>query len=251
MTNDHAGEMFKVAGFFNQAIRQIAGLQEPDKVQLLDFGCGAGSLMTAFSTLGYAAQGCDVALYGDAAPGAAARQQITQSPYRFPFEDNRFDIVVSTSVLEHAQNPNEYMTEISRVLKPGGYAMHLFPGKWYLPSEPHMYVPLANFFWPNCPLWWLKLWALLGRRSEHQKDWDWREVAAANLAYCQQGLCYLTTAEYNTLSRRYFKESRWPMDFYLANAYGSFARIARKLPFQSAWGWISREFRMGFLVQRK
>lgn len=71
--------------------------------------------------------------------------------------------------------------------------MHLLSGKWYLPTEPHIYVPLVNFFWRHCPKWWLSMWALLGRRNSYQANMGWREVASMNMAYCQTGLFYIST----------------------------------------------------------
>lgn len=68
---------------------------------------------------------------------------ISMQPYRLPFAANEFDVVGSTSVLEHAQNTEECYRAIHRVL-PGGVALHGFPGKWYLPRKPHIYVPLVN-----------------------------------------------------------------------------------------------------------
>jgi len=41
------------------------------------------------------------------------------------------------------------------------------------------------------------------------------------------------------------------MAFYIAHGHGGFARICRKLPLPRLWGILSRECRMGFLVQRK
>ena len=61
--------------------------------------------------------------------------------------------------------------------------MHLYPSKWYLPSEPHIYVPLVNVFWPRCPRWWLALWARLGVRNEHQGHMGWKEVVDINVRY--------------------------------------------------------------------
>lgn len=39
---------------------------------------------------------------------------------RFPFDDNSFDAVTSTGVLEHLENPFYFVREIRRILKPGG-----------------------------------------------------------------------------------------------------------------------------------
>lgn len=44
-----------------------------------------------------------------------------------PFEDDHFDLVYSTNVLEHTQDPGKVLREIVRVLKPGGTAQIVFP----------------------------------------------------------------------------------------------------------------------------
>ena len=44
-----------------------------------------------------------------------------------PFEDEYFDLVYSTNVLEHTQEPGKVLCEIIRVLKPGGFAQIVFP----------------------------------------------------------------------------------------------------------------------------
>ncbi|GIV33649.1 MAG: hypothetical protein KatS3mg031_1184 [Chitinophagales bacterium] len=45
----------------------------------------------------------------------------------FPFEDNRFDSVVSFQVIEHIEDDQLFMREIHRVLKPGGIAVLTTP----------------------------------------------------------------------------------------------------------------------------
>lgn len=238
-----------IAQFFHEAIRQLTHNNMP--VKLLDFGCGAGQLVQDFCQLGYNAYGCDVWTTYAQKPVNERLSEIQINPYRLPFEDNHFDIVVSTSVLEHAQNTEECFQEIYRVLKPGGTAMHLFPGKWYLPSEPHIYVPLANWFWPYCPNWWLMLWAMFGIRNEHQQNISWQATYLANAQYCQQGLCYRSSDYYEKLSLKLFKNFSWPMKFYIQHAPGGLNKILRKLPFQSVLGMLSKEFRMGFLMTQK
>ncbi|KAB2918567.1 methyltransferase domain-containing protein [Oscillatoria amoena NRMC-F 0135] len=47
--------------------------------------------------------------------------------HKMPFEDNRFDAVLCNHVLEHVDDSHKSMTEIYRVLKPGGWAVMQVP----------------------------------------------------------------------------------------------------------------------------
>jgi SAM-dependent methyltransferase len=44
-----------------------------------------------------------------------------------PFENNRFDSVLCTEVLEHCENAEQLMFEMNRVLKPGGFLFFTVP----------------------------------------------------------------------------------------------------------------------------
>lgn len=246
---EHSGDVASAAAFFDRAIRDLAGARHAAGVRVLDFGCGSGSLVEHLLATGYDAQGCDIVLPPLSA--GSRLKQIELTPYRIPFADATFDIVVSTTVLEHARNPLDYTRELHRVLKPGGCAMHLFPAKWYLPSEPHIRVPLANFLYPFCPRWWFVLWALAGVRNKFQGDLSWRETAEANINYYGSSVIYLSTGEHSAISRRVFGNCEWPMEYYVTHASGRFARLCRRLPFRRFWGFVSREFRMAFMIQRK
>lgn len=47
--------------------------------------------------------------------------------HQIPFEENRFDVVLCNHVLEHVANDIKAMSEIRRVLKPGGWAILQVP----------------------------------------------------------------------------------------------------------------------------
>jgi SAM-dependent methyltransferase len=251
---NYSEDVAATAIFLDRAIIEIARVAKTPRTRVLDFGCGSGELVQRLVQLGYDAHGCDISFAHDSAtlaPDPGRCKQIQQTPYRLPFDDACFDVVLSSSVLEHARNPEEYLREIRRVLQPGGCAMHLFPGKWYLPCEPHIQVPLANYFYPNCPTWWFALWTLLGQRSRHHKTLGWRETTNAYREFQANAVFYLTTRQHERLSRMVFGNCEWPMDFYITHAHGRFAQLCRRLPFRKLWGLVSREIRMGFLVQRK
>ncbi len=232
--------------FFRLAATELTG--RDGHLAVLDFGCGGGELVEGLSAAGWTASGCD---FPGISPQSEWFRDIQTDPYRLPFDDETFDLVLSTSVLEHAANKEQCFREIHRVLRPGGYAMHLFPSKWHLPTEPHIHVPLVSWFWPRCPRPWLALWALLGIRNEFQGDLSWREVVKDNARYSATGLSYWTTGQYERLSRQVFGDVRWPARFYVQHARGGAARLARRLPMKRVVATLVRETRESFLVQRK
>jgi SAM-dependent methyltransferase len=70
-----------------------------------------------------------------------------------PFPDERFDIVYSSNVLEHVNDPPKVIAEIIRVLKPGGYAQIVVPnyGSWWeghygIVWIPHLSAALGKLY---------------------------------------------------------------------------------------------------------
>jgi SAM-dependent methyltransferase len=125
--------------------QQLAG--RPGRV--LDYGCGAGQIIKQLRTAGVDAWGCDVFYEGgDYSTQIPAELQpfirrITVAA--IPYEDSRFDIVLSNQVFEHVPDMDEALREIARVLKPGGTALNVFPdrGVW---REGHCGIPFLHWF---------------------------------------------------------------------------------------------------------
>ena len=61
-------------------------------------------------------------------PWAARMSSITQAD-AWPYEDASFDVVLSNQVMEHVADHDRVFAETNRVLRDGGYAVHLFPLK--------------------------------------------------------------------------------------------------------------------------
>ena len=61
---------------------------------------------------------------------------ISPLPYKFPFQDGLFDIVISSSTLEHVEKPWLWMPELARVLKPGGMLAVLTHTCWAYHAHP-------------------------------------------------------------------------------------------------------------------
>ena len=55
----------------------------------------------------------------------------------FPLSDNSFDVVLCSQVLEHCFTPDSLLSEISRVLRPGGYLILTIPFFWPEHEQPY------------------------------------------------------------------------------------------------------------------
>lgn len=63
-----------------------------------------------------------------------------------PFDNDTFDVVLSTEVLEHVLNPDLYLLEVKRVLKPGGVFFFTVPflmSFHEVPNDYYRYTPYA------------------------------------------------------------------------------------------------------------
>ena len=102
---------------FDPRWRFMAGFQDPKRI--LDLGCGGGGNCVDFRRLYPHAEiyGVDILEQG---PASIRYQQVDLDRGNLPFDDEFFDIVTLTHVIEHLRNPNRLGSEIYRVLQPDG-----------------------------------------------------------------------------------------------------------------------------------
>jgi 2-polyprenyl-6-hydroxyphenyl methylase/3-demethylubiquinone-9 3-methyltransferase len=93
-------------------------------IGILDVGCGAGFLANELALHGYKVTGLDAS---EPALEVARNHDSTGTvdyccgnAYTLAFEDRKFDVVCAMDFLEHVENPEQVVREISRVLKAGG-----------------------------------------------------------------------------------------------------------------------------------
>lgn len=67
------------------------------------------------------------------------------SAYEIPQNDESFDCILSTAVLEHLEDPKRALDEACRVLKPGGYAIYTAPLFWHLHEEPRDFYRYTKY----------------------------------------------------------------------------------------------------------
>ncbi len=96
--------------------------------KFLEPGCGRGEFLEEFNKLGLECYGIDLSEYsGTMCPDVEVKKRIDLENDLWPFRDNYFDIIYNKSLMEHLRNPDRFLLEARRVLKPGGKIICLIP----------------------------------------------------------------------------------------------------------------------------
>lgn len=115
---------------FGQGLAR-AGRSFSDPVAVLDFGCGAGRILSHLvpqAGPGTTFSACDVdeaAVRWAAAHLPEVSFKVNDAMPAMPFADERFDVVYSNSIFTHLDErvQDAWLADIHRVLRPGGIAL--------------------------------------------------------------------------------------------------------------------------------
>ncbi len=112
----------------------------PAGARVLDTGAGWGRFRPLFQHCRYFAQDlCTVEEWN------YAHVSVLSDLQQLPFPDNTFDLLISTQVLEHVNNPELAIREMHRVLKPGGSLCATLPQGWKEHQAPHDYFRFTRY----------------------------------------------------------------------------------------------------------
>lgn len=106
----------------------IEALSALEFSSLLDVGCGTGALLEQIKSKWPDTRISGVDISGEMVKVASQRlgrttEVVVGDAENLPWEDNSFDAVVSTISFHHYPHPITALTEIRRVLKPGGHLL--------------------------------------------------------------------------------------------------------------------------------
>jgi SAM-dependent methyltransferase len=121
--------------------RAIAPRAKAMQGRLLDFGCGRKPYRDLFSVSEYI--GLDTHTGGHDHAGEDV--DTYYEGRALPFEDNSFDAVFSSQVLEHVVDIDLSLSELFRVIRPGGQILATLPFVWCEHEQPHDFRRYTTF----------------------------------------------------------------------------------------------------------
>lgn len=106
----------------------------------LDVGCGTKPYMHLYKSNEYVGLEIDTPQNRE-----AKKADFYYDGNIFPFDDASFDSLVANEVFEHVFNPDEFLNELFRILKPGGMILLTMPFVWDEHEQPYDFARYSSF----------------------------------------------------------------------------------------------------------
>lgn len=118
----------------------IASLSQHFHGRVLDIGCGQKPYEKLFKTVEYTGLEIDTPQNRE-----TKKADFFYDGQIFPFEDKEFDGIFCSQVFEHIFNPEGFLKETKRVLKPEGMLLMTVPFIWDEHEQPFDYARYSSF----------------------------------------------------------------------------------------------------------
>lgn len=182
---------------------------------ILDFGCGAGRTVEILREKGLNGFGCDVFDEGCKNKSKADQDLFSQEIIlemkegKIPFEDNYFSVLINNQVLEHIEDWDLALSEMKRVLKPGGTLLSIFPYKWVF-LEAHLKIPMIHWLSKENPLrfYYIVLMYALKFGRKNRRGRSFMEWCRGELEWLSKWTYYRNYHEVKVAMDKYFTEWR-------------------------------------------
>jgi SAM-dependent methyltransferase len=211
--------------------------------RILDYGCGAGALVSAGRQKGLDIYGADVFYTGSNSKAEAIASGVfgtavveIEDGGRIPFPDEHFDLVTNNQVMEHVADLERVLAEIHRVLKPGGTVLSVFPSVdvW---REGHIGIPFAHRFPKNSKARFYYTWALraCGLGTWKEQAPTSRQWAVDKLDWIDKYTVYRTRSELLGAYGRFFQNELRESEYIRYRLLDRPGALRRTLARVTAW----------------
>lgn len=124
--NGESGE--RLTRLFIELVKKLDGVRS-----ICDLGCGNGHISGRLAPLGYQVTGVDASASGiQIAQQAYPEARFFRAPINRDLELGKFDLVISSDVIEHLYRPADLLEAAQALLKPGGHLLVGTPYHGYL-----------------------------------------------------------------------------------------------------------------------
>lgn len=120
---NEGSETWRIYPETNKRILEIIGSNK----EVLEVGCGVGILLKQIRNNKNKATGIDISSFAVSLLEKEGMRGIQSVLPNIPLEDNSFDIVVGTEILEHMDDDKELLMQCNRVCKNGGKIIFVVP----------------------------------------------------------------------------------------------------------------------------
>ena len=221
--------------------------------RVFDLESGGGKLVEAFLDRGYKCFGADIYVDNSISKRPEYLRTIKSlDPYILPFANAEFDFSLSQNVFEHVQDYDATFAELSRIMKPGAYSLHMFPSK-LSPIEQHVFVPGATVFQSY---WYLYIWSWFSNlnpkwRGTERARMGWSEAAHNNQEFLKTGCNYLSGEEILAHARRHFSTAYFADNYLFEYWPGKIANLNKLVQIFPLLLRIHSAFRTRVLLVQK
>lgn len=138
-------------------------------MSILDVGSGRGKFLAAAAKAGARVEGVEpYEKYIELSQERAKRDGVIirvrkGDAEHLPFDDETFDFLNLSEVIEHVESPEKVLLEVKRVLKPGGHAYVSVPNRFGF-FDQHFHLPFLNWM-PRS--WAERLVGILGKHKDY------------------------------------------------------------------------------------
>lgn len=122
------------------------------EVRALNLGCSTGIIDETIAPHVRAMTGVDIdepaVALAKAARVGTNLEFAVEDAMQLSFPEHSFDVVICSQVYEHVPDPHRMMSEIHRVLKPGGMCYFAATNRWSV-MEKHYHLPFLSWLPPR------------------------------------------------------------------------------------------------------